>query len=238
VPKTKQKNLKSHLSQVEFAKLVNRNPSVISRLITRGILTKGASWKTWINQILDHYEAIAAGRSSAGLNLVDERAKLARAQSTKINFDLAIQRRQFLSTKAIAERVTASHMVLRSKLLALPTRIASRLPAFAKAIFKPLDEIIRECLTEISQITLPTEVMARIDEIEDQEFKRATENCNVALAGNEAKAPDTQTIPCRNGTRPSAQAKKNRSRSSKKPQRPMAGDVQSVATATENQGAE
>jgi len=141
------RSLKSKWSQAEFARLVGCDPMVISRHVNGGVLTRNGTAETWIRELYLYYAETAAGRSAEGISLATERAKLAKAQRIRVNFDLAIQHGKFLSVEAIAQQISVGVIVLRQKLLSLPTRVVSRLPGVDKHIFKILEEIVHECLT-------------------------------------------------------------------------------------------
>ncbi len=57
---------KDHCSQEEFARMVNQDPSRISRLLARGVLTPAMPWRIWFTQWLAYSEGYAAGRKGSG----------------------------------------------------------------------------------------------------------------------------------------------------------------------------
>jgi len=76
---------------------------------------------------LQHLRETAAGRASAsgdGLDLVEERAKLAAAQREKLEMANAVTRGELITTGEFHTLVTSAFSRVRSKLLALPAKAA------------------------------------------------------------------------------------------------------------------
>jgi hypothetical protein len=55
-----------HCSQEEFSILVGLDPSRISRLLARHILTPGMPWRIWFVQFVAYMHGLAAGRRGSG----------------------------------------------------------------------------------------------------------------------------------------------------------------------------
>ena len=55
-----------HCSQEEFSKLVGLDPSRISRLLARHILTPAMPWRIWFVQFVAYTHGLAAGRRGSG----------------------------------------------------------------------------------------------------------------------------------------------------------------------------
>jgi signal transduction histidine kinase len=176
-------------TQIEFARFIRRDPAVISKLIKRGILTQGADWITWIHQFIDHYEAVAAGRSSGKLNLADERARLAQMQTARIGFELARARSEFVARAAIAHEICASFAIVRSRLLSLPTRVHSQNSELPTKVFTSIEAIIRECLEELARTNLPPAVIKLVQELNETAFQKACEDSEAAAKRNGSPTP-------------------------------------------------
>ena len=76
---------------------------------------------------LNHLRQVAAGRGSkdgGGLDLVVERARLARAQAVKVERENAVADGEYLSVGEIHVLVTLTIANVRARLLAMPTRLA------------------------------------------------------------------------------------------------------------------
>jgi hypothetical protein len=56
----------THVSQEEFARLMNIDPSRISRLLARRILQPGMPWRVWFIQFDAYMKGVIAGRKGSG----------------------------------------------------------------------------------------------------------------------------------------------------------------------------
>jgi len=55
-----------HMTQEEFADLVNIDPSRISRLLARRVLTPGLPWRCWFLQFHAYQTGVSLGRKGSG----------------------------------------------------------------------------------------------------------------------------------------------------------------------------
>ncbi len=115
---------------------------------------------------------MSAGRGSENLNLADERARLAKAQTTKIFFDLKIGRGLFVSRQAAYLETSASFAAVRAKLLAVPHRVKSEIPSIPNKAIVSLDRIISECLRDLAETKLSADLLERVKAVDDEDFAR------------------------------------------------------------------
>ena len=120
----------------------------VSQLKTAGILPDAPRGKHDLDAsrgaYLEHLREVAAGRQSkdgSGLDLVAERALLAREQRKKIERENAVAEGEFLPRGEVHIAVTASFRRVRSKLLAMPSKLAPLMspamsPAAAQGVLK------------------------------------------------------------------------------------------------------
>ncbi|BEU56829.1 terminase small subunit [Ralstonia pseudosolanacearum] len=115
------------VSQSRFAELVGISQPAVSELIGRGTLSRGATLGTWLLEYCGNLREQAAGRASAGdLDLIQERAALAREQRIKIEMVNAQTRKQ-LAPVALLEKVLAKvGRQIATKLEAVPVQIKRR----------------------------------------------------------------------------------------------------------------
>jgi len=145
--------------QSEVAKHLGLSVTRVSQLVKAGILPKSARGQHDVDAsrtaYLAHLRAVAAGRGSrdgTGLDLVVERARLAAAQAARVERQNAVEAGEFLPRSEVHTAVTASFRRVRSKLLAMPARLAPVLapamsPAQAQRILKAT---IYEALNELA----------------------------------------------------------------------------------------
>ncbi len=119
----------------------------VSQLKSAGILPDAKRGKHDLDTVrvayIRHLRENAAGRAAAygTLDLTAERARLARAQAEKCERENAVAEGEFLPRGEIHTAMTATFMRVRSKLLAMPSKLAPYLvgietPDTAQAIVK------------------------------------------------------------------------------------------------------
>jgi phage terminase Nu1 subunit (DNA packaging protein) len=82
-------------TQAEFGSLIGVSQQAVSDLISRGVLATGANLIDWLQAYCSHLREQAAGRASSGdLDLVQERARLAKEQADKVAMINARLRRE------------------------------------------------------------------------------------------------------------------------------------------------
>lgn len=96
--------LDAPISQAEFAQIVGISEARVSTLISEGVLTKGDNAHSWLLGYCDRLRDMAAGRHSAGgLDLVQERAALARSQREAQELKNAVARGDFAPIGLLAD---------------------------------------------------------------------------------------------------------------------------------------
>ena len=96
--------LAAPISQAEFAQIVGISEARVSTLISEGVLVKGDNAHSWLLGYCDRLRDMAAGRHSAGgLDLVQERAALARSQREAQELKNAVARGEFAPIGLLAD---------------------------------------------------------------------------------------------------------------------------------------
>lgn len=96
--------LDAPISQAEFAQIVGISEARVSTLISEGVLVKGDSAHGWLLGYCDRLRDMAAGRHSAGgLDLVQERAALARSQREAQDLKNAVARGEYAPIGLLAD---------------------------------------------------------------------------------------------------------------------------------------
>ena len=139
-------DLSKSLQQAEFGALVGIAQPTVSELVTAGVLTAGASGQAWLLAYTRRLREQAAGRAGSGdLDLVQERAGLARAQRIQTELKTAITLREYApvglledilaaASVAFADRVEGIEGLLRKVAPDLPEPVRDALlAAFAAA---------------------------------------------------------------------------------------------------------
>jgi hypothetical protein len=55
-----------HCTAEEFARFMSKDPSRISRLLSKRILTPALPWRVWFLQLISYEHGVAAGRKGSG----------------------------------------------------------------------------------------------------------------------------------------------------------------------------
>ena len=83
------------MTQTQFAELVGVSQQAISSLVGRGILNSGDIGSVWLKHYCENLREQAAGRASTGdLDLVQERARLAKEQADRVEMQNQISRKE------------------------------------------------------------------------------------------------------------------------------------------------
>lgn len=99
-------DLHSPCTQQEFGELVGISQQAVSRLQTEGVMREGASLGAWLLGYCDRLREQAAGRMGSevdGLDLVQERAALARAQREAQELKNAVARSEYAPIGLLAD---------------------------------------------------------------------------------------------------------------------------------------
>lgn len=96
--------LAAPISQAEFAQIVGISEARVSTLISEGVLVKGDNAHSWLLGYCERLRDMAAGRASVGgLDLVQERAALARSQREAQDLKNAVARGEYAPIGLLAD---------------------------------------------------------------------------------------------------------------------------------------
>lgn len=83
------------ITQTQFAELVGVTQQAISGLVLRGVLQAGDTGGQWLLSYCENLREQAAGRASLGdLDLVQERARLAKEQADRVAMQNMVERKE------------------------------------------------------------------------------------------------------------------------------------------------
>ena len=130
-------NLDQPCQQAEFGAIVGVSQQAISSFVTRGVLEPGATLGQWLQsycQRLREQAAAQLGDTIDGLDLVQERAALAREQRQGIAIKNAVLRGEFAPINLLAEVLAGASQAVSERLEQLPgllRKVCPDLPASA-----------------------------------------------------------------------------------------------------------
>ena len=100
-------DLDSQCTQALFADAMGLNPSTVSRLLSEGVLDQSGTFSGWLTDYCDRLREMAAGRlgssGTGGLDLVQERAALAREQRISQELKNAVARGEYAPIAVLAD---------------------------------------------------------------------------------------------------------------------------------------
>lgn len=143
-------------SQTEIATKLGVTLKTLRDYIERGIISSKPqgryTYEECAREYLAHLREIAAGRmSSEGLVLQDERARLAKEQADAKEMENMIERGELVYIDKIVSQFERQLLRCKTKLLALPTKVAAEVHASAsvKEAKEILDLAMEEALSEL-----------------------------------------------------------------------------------------
>ena len=123
-------DLSAQVKQSEFGELVGISQPAVSDLVTRGVLQNGLSAGEWLLAYCAHLREVAAGRASGagGLDLVQERAALAREQRESVAIKNAVARKSYAPVEILAKVLADACSAVVERLDALQPRLRKEVP--------------------------------------------------------------------------------------------------------------
>lgn len=119
------------MTQAEFGALVGISQPAVSQLQTYGVLQFGAPWRVWLAAYCARLREQAAGRvgdSTGGLDLVQERAALARSQRERVDLQNARTRGEQAPIEALGDALAKAISVMVSELEQIDGLISQTAP--------------------------------------------------------------------------------------------------------------
>jgi phage terminase Nu1 subunit (DNA packaging protein) len=121
--------LDTPVSQSEFARLVGRSEGRVSQLVGDGTLQPGATAGEWLKAYVDRLSREAAGRASDGpLDLVQERAALARSQRESVDLRNAVLRGEYAPISLLSQVLATASQAVAERFEHLPAHLRKTCP--------------------------------------------------------------------------------------------------------------
>lgn len=130
--------------QADFADMVGVTQPVVSGLVTAGILAQDGTAGEWLLAYCYRLREQAAGRSSdGGLDLVQERAGLAREQRISQELKNGVTKREYAPVALLSEILASASQSVADQLNALPGTLKKVAPDMPEAARDAIDEVCR-----------------------------------------------------------------------------------------------
>lgn len=123
--------LSVQVSQAEFALIVGVSEAAVSGLVAEGTLVRGETVQQWLHSYCRRLREVAAGRMSGelgGLDLVQERAALARTQREGLEIKNAVARKEYAPIDLLAAVLAAASQAISERFDELPGKLAKEVP--------------------------------------------------------------------------------------------------------------
>lgn len=122
--------LDAHISQAEFAQMVGVSEASISKRVSDGVLTRGECAHAWLIAYCEHLRDQAAGRlgETLGLDLVQERAGLARAQREAQEIKNSVARGEYAPIGILADVLALASSAIVDRLDQLEGQLRKACP--------------------------------------------------------------------------------------------------------------
>jgi len=138
-------------SQSEISSKLGINVATFKDFVARGIIEERDRGQYTLEecakQYLSHLREIAAGRMTTdGLNLADERARLAKEQADAKEMENMVERGELLYMDDVIKDFEEQLMNCKTKLLATPTKIAAEV--FSSRDVQEVQEIMEEAIKD------------------------------------------------------------------------------------------
>ncbi len=124
-------DLDTSVTQEAFGAMVGISQPAVSDLITRGILNKGDSVRTWLLSYCDHMRGVAAGRDPDGearrAGIETPRDRVFRLQGDDLELERAKKAGRLIEVDQVEPLITAAVIAAREGLLRERRRLAKLL---------------------------------------------------------------------------------------------------------------
>lgn len=157
------------MRQGDFGVLVGISQQAVSSFVVAGILPHGATAGEWLRMYCHRLREEAAGRSSDGdLDLVQERAGLAKAQRESQEIKNAVTKREYAPVALLSEVLASASQSVADQLNALPGTLKKVAPDMPEAARDAIDAACRTARNNWVMATLNLESNTQIDEDDEE----------------------------------------------------------------------
>ncbi len=139
------------MRQTDFGELVGISQPAVSGLVSRGVLEVGGSAGEWLKAYCGHLREVAAGRASmegGDLDLVQERAGLAREQRMGQAIKNAVARREYAPIEVLAKVLSDASAAVVERLEGMPARLRKEVPDLPPAAYDSIATVLATARNE------------------------------------------------------------------------------------------
>lgn len=142
----------SEVATSELADWLGVTERAISDYARKGIIARSAPGKFMLREsvraVTTHLREAASARGGGTATLTAQRERIARGQADKLEMQNAATRRELLPAKLVADEWASILRLVRSRMLATPSRIQQQLGHLSAHDLDIIDREIRDALEE------------------------------------------------------------------------------------------
>lgn len=144
----------SEVATGELADWLGVTERAISDYARKGIITRSAPGKFMLREsvraVTAHLRDAASARGGSSAGLTAQRERIAREQADKLEMQNAAARRELLPAKQVADEWASILRLVRSRMLATPSRIQQQLGHLSAHDLDVIDRELRDALEELA----------------------------------------------------------------------------------------
>jgi phage terminase Nu1 subunit (DNA packaging protein) len=154
--------------QADFAELVGVSEAKVSQMVSEGTILRGATCAEWLVQYVTRLREQAAGRmgDGGGLDLVQERAGLAREQREHYRIKNAVAKAEFAPIGLLSDVLASASSAVVDRFDALPGYLRKACPDLPIEARDAIDNVIAGARNEWIRATAELTVR-RLEELAD-----------------------------------------------------------------------
>lgn len=165
------------VTQAEFAQIIGVSEARVSQLVAEGWLVRGETAHNMLLAYCERLRDVAAGRASGesgGLDLVQERARLAKLQGDGVEIKNAVLRGQFAPIGLLSEVLADASQGVVERFEQLPGQLRKACPELPAAA---LDQIMATISAARNEWVRATSELARkkLESLDDDEVDQVVE---------------------------------------------------------------
>eukprot|EP00456_Euglypha_rotunda_P052083 TRINITY_DN4199_c0_g1_i6.p2 TRINITY_DN4199_c0_g1~~TRINITY_DN4199_c0_g1_i6.p2 ORF type:complete len:185 (+),score=39.65 TRINITY_DN4199_c0_g1_i6:1366-1920(+) len=139
------------ITQAEFAAVIGVSEAKVSQMVAEGVIERGQTAHAWLLAYCERLREVAAGRGSleeGGLDLVQERAKLARSQREAQDIKNAVARKEFAPIGLLADVLAAASSAVVDRFEQLEGALRKACPDLPDEAKATLQQVIANARNE------------------------------------------------------------------------------------------
>mgnify|MGYP000356438958 CR=1 FL=1 len=148
-------DLSNSMTQADFGRLVGISQQAVSKIVASGVIDPSMSGQQMLHAYCSHLRETAAGRASGGtLDLVEERAALAKAQRERIEMQNGVTRGELAPVVLIEEVLSKAGARISGIFDAIPGAVRRRVPSLSSEEIGNIEKEIAKARNIVAAISL------------------------------------------------------------------------------------